>query len=253
MTAEGVVPAVRRSLGQVGAFLPESPSDPTPAEVQRQACRRLEALGYRSAWTNELIGKDSFAQLAVLLAATERMVFGTCIANIWARPAQTAHGAAIVLSEAYPGRLILGLGVGYPQQADTVGKEFGRPVDTMRDYLATMDAAAPETPALYARILGANRPRMLDLAARMTDGALPAGSTPTDTAATRTVLGPDKLVVVYLDVSTSQGTTDQVTATIQAHLAAGADHVIAGAAFGTTFRASTTRLEELAPALAALL
>ncbi len=70
---------VRRSLGQVGVFLPESPSDPTPAEVQRQACRRLEALGYRSAWTNELIGKD---------------------------------------------------------------------------YLATTDAAAPETPALYARILG---------------------------------------------------------------------------------------------------
>jgi len=147
VTAEGVVPAVRRSLGQVGAFLPESPSDPTPAEVQRQVCRRLEALGYRSAWTNELIGEDSFAQLAVLLAATERMVFGTCIANIWARPAQTAHGAATVLSEAYPGRLVLGLGVGYPQQADTVGMDLGRPVDTMRDYLATMDAAAPETPA----------------------------------------------------------------------------------------------------------
>jgi len=44
-----------------------------------------------------------------------------------------------------------------------------------------------------------------------------------------------------------------VTATIQAHLAAGADHVIAGAAFGTTFQASTTRLKELAPAFEALL
>lgn len=30
----------------------------------------------------------------------------------------------------------------------------------------------------------------------------------------------------------------------------GAEHVIAGAALGTTFRASTARLEELAPALA---
>ena len=77
MAARAVVQEARRSLGRVGAFLPESPDDPTPAEVQREACRRLEELGFRSAWTNELIGKDSFAQLAVLLAATERMVFGT--------------------------------------------------------------------------------------------------------------------------------------------------------------------------------
>jgi probable F420-dependent oxidoreductase len=199
VTASGVVEGARRSLGRVGAFLPETPDDPTPAEVQRHTCRRLEDLGLRSVWTNELIGKDSLAQLAVMLAATERMVFGTCIANIWARPAQTAHGAAALLSEAYPGRLVVGLGVGYPQQADAVGKEFGRPVDTMRDYLAAMDDAGLGRPARYARILGANRPRMLELAARLTDGALPAGATPTDTADIRSVLGPDRLLVVYLD------------------------------------------------------
>jgi hypothetical protein len=38
-------------------------------------------------WTNEVIGKDALVQLAMLLAATEKMVCGTCIANIWARPA----------------------------------------------------------------------------------------------------------------------------------------------------------------------
>jgi len=97
-----------------------------------------------------------------------------------------------------------------------------------------------------------------ELAAAMTEGALPAGSTPTDTATTRTVLGPDKLLVVYLDAgpdqgTPDQGTPDQVTTTIEAHLAAGADHVIAGAALGTTFRNSAARLEELAPALASFL
>ena len=92
-----------------------------------------------------------------------------------------------------------------------------------------------------------------ELAAAMTEGALPAGSTPTDTATTRTVLGPDKLLVVYLDAGPDQGTPDQGTTTIEAHLAAGADHVIAGAALGTTFRNSAARLEELAPALASFL
>ena len=39
-------------------------------------------------------------QLAVLMAATDRMVFGTGIANIWARSAQTTQGAAALLAQA---------------------------------------------------------------------------------------------------------------------------------------------------------
>ena len=49
-------------------------------------------------------GKDALVQLAVLLAATERMVLGTSIANLRARAPQTAHGAAALLSQAVPGR-----------------------------------------------------------------------------------------------------------------------------------------------------
>jgi len=88
---------------------------------------------------------------------------------------------------------------------------------------------------------------MLELAATLTDGALPAGLPPTDTADTRDRLGPDKLLVIYLDAS--HGDIGHVTATVQAHLAAGADHVIAGAPLGADFRTSITRLEQLAPAL----
>jgi alkanesulfonate monooxygenase SsuD/methylene tetrahydromethanopterin reductase-like flavin-dependent oxidoreductase (luciferase family) len=62
----------------------------------------------------------------VLLAATEQMVFGTGIANIWARSPQTAHGAAALLAQAYPDRFVLGLGVGYPQQAESVGRTPSR-------------------------------------------------------------------------------------------------------------------------------
>ena len=100
VTAPAGVQAARHSLGRVGAFLPGPPQDPTPADLQRQACRQLESLGFRSAWTNELIGKDCFAQLGVLPAATGRMVFGTCVATVWAIPTTTAHAAATLLSEA---------------------------------------------------------------------------------------------------------------------------------------------------------
>lgn len=255
MPVPPAVEAFRRTAGRVGAFLPEMPYDPTPAEVQRAACRRLEAAGYRIAWTNELVGKDAFAQLGMLLAATGRMAFGTCIANIWARPPQTAYGAAALLSEAYPGRFVLGLGVGYPQQADSVGRAYGRPLATMSDYLLAMDAAAPsDRPSpRYPRIVGANGPKMLALAAAMTDGALPAGSTPAETGRARGVLGPDKLLVVYLDTGSGQGSVEQAAAAVQAHLAAGADHVVAGTQLGADFRTSVERLDQLAPALVPLI
>jgi len=200
---ETVVAQGRRALGPVGAFLPFSTASALSADRQRAAARRLEDAGYRAAWTNEAVGgKDALVQLAVLLAATERMAFGTGIANIWARAAQTAHGAAALLTQAFPGRLVLGLGVGYPSQAASVGRDFGSPVATMRRYLEQMSAPGqlPAPDVAYPRIIGANGPKMLALAGQVADGAMPAMVPAEFTAQARQVLGPDKLLVVGLAV-----------------------------------------------------
>lgn len=245
----GVIEAARRALGPIGAFLPVSLTEATPVDVQRDGARRLERAGYPACWTNETVGgKDALVQLAVLLAATERMVFGTGIANIWARAPQTAHGAATLLAQAYPSRLVLGLGVGYPQQAQSVGREFGRPLATMRDYLERM-AAPTQPPApdvAYPRIIGANGPRMVALAAELTDGAMPAMVAPEFTAAARELLGPDKLLVVLAGGAEQDGGAAD---TLRAHLAAGADHVITSVPMGTDFAHGVDRLVEIAPAV----
>jgi probable F420-dependent oxidoreductase len=197
-----VVDAGRLALGPVGVCLPVPSTSTPPANLQREAVGRLERAGYGAVWTNEVIGKDALVQVAMLLAATERMVFGTCIANIWARPAQTMHAAAAQLAQAYPGRFVLGLGVGYPEQAIGVGQEFGSPLATMRDYLDRMDSPtwlpAPDAP--YPRIIAANGPKMLALAGEIADGALPAMLPPEFTAQARHSLGPGKLLIVWLSV-----------------------------------------------------
>lgn len=201
--AEAVITATRKALGPVGVCLPVSFTGAPQAARLREAACILEDAGYSAVWTNEVIGKDALVQLAVLLAATERMVLGTCIANIWARPAQTMHAAAAQLAQAYPGRIVLGLGVGYPDQAASVGREFGSPLTTMRDYLDRMDSVtwppAPDAP--YPRIVAANGPKMLTLAGEKADGAFPAGLPPEFTAQAREALGPDKLVVVGLSTA----------------------------------------------------
>ncbi|WP_225992116.1 LLM class flavin-dependent oxidoreductase [Actinomadura montaniterrae] len=245
-----VVDRARRALGQVGTYVPVPFTRWIPIDEQRKAVRRLEAAGYGTTWCNEPVGgKDVFAQLAVLMEATERMTFGTGIANVWARAAQTAHGAAAVLAEAYPDRFVLGLGVGYREQAAAVGRDFGRPAGTMRAYLDAM-AEPPQMPgpdASYPRIIGANGPKMMALAAT-TDGAFPAHQPPEFTADARRTLGPDKLLVMGL----SHNADDEpaaIAAQVKAHLAAGADHVTLFPATGDDFTADVDRLVDLAPAL----
>jgi probable F420-dependent oxidoreductase len=167
-----VVEAAHRALGPVGVCLPVSFASTPPADLQREAVGRLERAGYAAVWTNEVIGKDAMVQAAMLLGGTEQMAFGTCIANIWARPAQTMHAAAAQLAQAHPGRFVVGLGVGYPEQAASTGREFGSPLSTVRDYPDRMGSATwpPAPDAAYPRIIAANGPKMLALAGDIADG-----------------------------------------------------------------------------------
>ena len=93
-----------------------------------------------------------------------------------------------------------GLGVGYPQQAAAVGREFGHPLAAMHDYLERMAAPTmtPAPAASYPRIVAANGPKMVALAGELADGALPAGMPRAFTVWAREALGPDKLLVVAI-------------------------------------------------------
>ncbi len=247
------IDAARRAIGPVGVSLPSSLAASTPVAAQRNAVGRLERAGFRTVWTNELLGKDAFVQLGVLLAETERLVFGTCIANIWARPAQTMHAAAVQLAEAYPGRFVAGLGVGYPEQAAAVGRQFGRPLATMRGYLKQMDSPTwPPTPDVgYPRIIAANGPKMVELAGASADGAMPAAMPAEFTADARRQLGPDKLLVVGLSALVDDDPV-AVKAAAREHLTAGADHVTILLPLGVDFATGVDQLERLAPALTEL-
>jgi len=101
---------------------------------------------------------------------------------------------------------VLGIGSGYPFQAAAVGREFGKPLANMRDYLAKMTGPAEGQNAVshpYAKIVAANGPKMLELSRDLADGATPSVVPPRFTAEARATLGPDKLLaiglVVFLD------------------------------------------------------
>lgn len=184
------------ALGRVGVWL--GALGWAPAVVERDVAPEIEELGYGALWYSEAHnGKESLSHGALLLAATQRMVVASGIANVWVRDPTAMTAGANALAEAFPGRFVLGLGVSHPPQVAPRGHAYGKPVATMRSYLEAMDAAGytgPRPSEPLPRLLGALRPAMLELAAAMADGAHPYLVPVEHTRRARAILGRDKLL-----------------------------------------------------------
>ena len=175
-------------------------TDRLSATAAADAAKRIEGLGYSALWIPETMGRNPFAHAAWLLANTERLVVATGIANIYHRePGVTVQGQK-TLAEQSDNRFLLGLGVSHKPLVEGLrGLTYGKPVATMRDYLAKM-AASPyssiepsERPPVVIAALG---PKMLELSRDATDGAHPYFSSPDHTRMAREILGPDKWLCV---------------------------------------------------------
>ncbi len=183
--------------------------DAVPSSRARELAAELESLGYGALWLPEVAGRDPFVHLSMLLSATERLVGATGIANIWARDAVATSCATKSLEEAYPDRVLIGLGVSHqPLVNDLRGHDYGKPLTAMRRYLdgieqAPFSAHRPSTPAKY--VLAALRTKMLRLSAERTEGAHPYFITPEHTAKARALLGdgpllcPEQAVLIESD------------------------------------------------------
>ncbi|MEV0383442.1 TIGR03620 family F420-dependent LLM class oxidoreductase [Nonomuraea sp. NPDC050643] len=189
------VEETRGALGGFGVWIAPMTLLGTPVPVQREQFARIERLGYRSLWTGEppaaspVGGREMFAQLSVVLGATERLIAGAGIANAGVRHPVAMHTAAATLAEAHPGRLVLGLG-GHPGE---------RPLAGLRDYLDAMDEAASRLlPGIrYPRVLAALGPKAHRLAAERADGVHPFLQPVEHTEIAREALGPGPLLVPH--------------------------------------------------------
>jgi probable F420-dependent oxidoreductase len=169
-----------------------------PAARAQEAAAEVEALGYGALWFPEAMGREAFVHAGLLLAATRRIVIATGIANIWARDAVTMAAAHKALTEAYPNRFLLGMGVSHAPMVEMVrGHRYEKPLSTMRAYLDAMDTApyvAPAPATELVRVIGALAPKMLELAAERTAGAHPYFVPPEHTARARAIMGKGPLL-----------------------------------------------------------
>jgi len=150
--------------------------------VTPQQAKDIEALGYGAVW----VGGSPPAELAwvePILEATTTLQVATGIVNIWSAAAKPVAESFHRIDTAYPGRFLLGIGVGHPEAISG----YRKPYEALVEYLDLLDDYG--VPA-ERRVVAALGPRVLRLSAQRSAGALPLLTTPERTAQTRELIGP---------------------------------------------------------------
>jgi probable F420-dependent oxidoreductase len=163
----------------------------------------VESLGYGAVWQG---GSPSVEDMRPLLEATSSIVVATGILNVWQHEPADVAAAHAEIREAFPGRFLLGIGIGHPEATS----RYDRPLTAMRAFVDGLDAAAQPVPR-EERCLAALGPKMLDLAAERSLGTHPYFTSAEHTRVARERIGPDALVapevavVVEPDAATARG------------------------------------------------
>jgi alkanesulfonate monooxygenase SsuD/methylene tetrahydromethanopterin reductase-like flavin-dependent oxidoreductase (luciferase family) len=172
----------------IGCFI--SPGRTLTGAIER--VRLAESLGYETAYTTHIAGRESLTVLTAYAAATSEIRVGTGVVPIYTRTPATMAQTAVTIDELSGGRLTLGLGVSHrPVVEGWHGQRIDRPVREMRDYAGIVrailrgeDPPASEKWPTGFHLLGVDTrpqlpiyiaalsPAMLRLAGEIADGVL---------------------------------------------------------------------------------
>lgn len=165
---------LKPELGRYGVW--------TGGAVAPDQAAEIEKLGYGALW----VGASPKADLSFvepILEATENLQLATGIVNVWTAPAKEVAASYHRIEDAFPGRFLLGVGIGHPEHTD----EYRKPYDVLTEYLDALDdARVPNS----RRVLAALGPKVLKLAAERSAGAHPYLTTPEHTGTARELVGP---------------------------------------------------------------
>jgi len=165
--------ALKPDLGRFGVWTFGVPKVEQAVEIER--------LGYGAVWIGGSPAGD-LNYVEPILAATEKLQVATGIINVWQAPADEVAEAYHRVEKAYPGRFLLGIGIGHPEHTD----EYRKPYDVLVEYLDALDAAKVPT---SRRVLAALGPKVLKLSAQRSAGAHPYLTTPEHTGQARNTIG----------------------------------------------------------------
>jgi probable F420-dependent oxidoreductase len=170
---------VHEQFGTYGAWLNPALGDAPRIEYAPQ----LEELGYQTIWVG--IGADPVGDMDLLeqmIAATRHAIVASAIINMWQDDARSIARHYHRIVDRYGPRLLLGVGLGHPENRDA----YEKPYERMVHYVdALLDGRVPAD----AIVIGALGTNTLRLAGEKTLGAHPYLTVPAHTRHARETLG----------------------------------------------------------------
>jgi len=172
-------------------FVPNEPA----AKVAYMA-KLAEDSGFSTVWvTDHYNNRDVYSTLAVISLITNKIKLGTGVTNPYTRNVAVTASSIASINEISGGRAILGIGPGDKATFDAMGIDWDKPLTRVKDSVTAIKAflgkqkvsqvgfkgaslafSAGKIP-IY---IGAQGPKMLELAGAMADGVLINASHPDD-------------------------------------------------------------------------
>ena len=122
-------------LGKYGIF--SAAFELQPAAVARDGFAELDTMGWPTFWIGETTNREIFANAMLLLGASRNIRLASGIANLQLRAPVSMNAGWMTVSEAFPDRFVLGIGVSHASfvQRALVGVDYDKPLTRMRQYL----------------------------------------------------------------------------------------------------------------------
>src|SRR5271169_6891514 len=142
---------------------------PGRRRVTLDAAREAERRGFSGLYVPSIFG--NMAQSTALALSTERILFGTAIAPIYARTVEDFAHSAAYLHEVSGGRFRFGIGVAHGPTYQRLGVTPGKPLSDIRAFVEKVRSYEGIGP-LPPIILAALRKKMVALSAEIAEGVV---------------------------------------------------------------------------------
>jgi len=155
-----------------------------------------EDAGFQNIWiTDHYNNRDVWSTLAVLSLMTNRIKLGTGVTNPYTRNAAITASSIASINELSGGRAILGIGPGDKATFDKMGIDWDKPLTRVKESVLAIRAFLAKEqvnqagfkgaqmafgPSKIPVYIGAQGPKMLELAGEIADGVLINASHPDD-------------------------------------------------------------------------
>jgi 5,10-methylenetetrahydromethanopterin reductase len=172
-------------------FVPNEPA----AKVAYMA-KLAEDSGFSTVWvTDHYNNRDAYSTLAVISLITNKIKLGTGVTNPYTRNVAVTASSIASINEISGGRAILGIGPGDKATFDAMGIDWDKPLTRVKDSVIAIRAFLGKQKVNQAGFkgaslafsagkipiyIGAQGPKMLELAGAMADGVLINASHPDD-------------------------------------------------------------------------